>query len=135
MPDVTYRNATAADVPGILALWREFWSEQPYEANLEPKIESEPDTVYVAEADGRIVGTIVGGFDGWWGWLYRIAVTEAYQGQGIGTQLVEQMERRLKAKGATGACAIVSPENAKINQVLQKMGYTDRGYRTLGRRL
>ena len=135
MSEVIYRNATAADVPGILGVWREFWTEQPYEVNLEPKIRSEPDTIYLAEVDSRVIGTIVGGFDGWWGWLYRIAVTEAFRGQGIATHLVEAMQQRLKAKGATGVAAIVSPTNAEIDGLLKQMGYTGRGYQMLGRRL
>ena len=135
MSDIVYRDATVADVAGILALWRGFWAPQPYEVNLESKIRDEPEMVCLAEVDGEIVGTVIGGFDGWWAWLYRIAVAPALQNRGIATHLVGEMQARLRSRGATGVAVIVSEENAAIRRVLERLGYTDRGYKMLGRPL
>ncbi len=120
---MTVRNATGADAEGMLGLWRSFWKPQPYEANLPRKIETEPDLVLVAEADGRIVGTTIGGFDGWWAWIYRVAVAPEYQRRGIATRLVREMHRRLQARGADSAAMVVSPTNEKMAGMLGKLGY------------
>ncbi len=65
MSEITYRNASVADIPGIRRLWRGFWPEQPYEQNLRHKMELDPDFVYLVEVDKKIIGTVIGGFDGW----------------------------------------------------------------------
>ena len=131
MSQIVYRNAATDDTPNKLRLWREFWPEQPYESNLKRKIELDTDLVYVAEVDGQITGTIIGGFDGWWGWIYRVAVIPNYQKRGIATRLIEEMQTRLKSRGAKSVNAIVSPSNEKMHHILQKMGYSEREHKRL----
>ncbi len=133
MSEITYRNATVADIPGMLALWRHFWQPHHYEVNLRKKIETDPDLAYVAECEGKIIGTIIGGFDGWWAWIYRVAVHPDYQRRGIGTHLVEEMHRRLEARGADAICAVVAPQNEGILALLAHFGYGERGYRIYAR--
>ncbi|MEN6355874.1 MAG: GNAT family N-acetyltransferase [Armatimonadota bacterium] len=120
---ITYRSATADDCPGMLDLWRQFWSLQNYEANLPKKIEMDPELVIVAEVEGHIVGTIIGGFDGWWAWIYRVAVHKDYQGQGIASELFTRIHSRLKELGADGACLVSSLENESMQGLLKKLGY------------
>lgn len=126
MSGIVYRNATTADIPRMLDLWRQFWSPQPYEANLKRKIEGDCDLVLVAECEGRIVGTIIGGFDDWWAWIYRVAVEPKYQRRGIGTRLLREMHHRLAARGADAACLIASPANKKMCGLLRKAGYKEK---------
>ena len=124
--EIVYRSATPADMPQMLALWRRFWSPQPYEANLDRKIEKDPDLVVVAERDGRIVGTVIGGYDEWWPWIYRVAVDPEHQRKGIGTCLFQEIHRRLAARGADAACLIASPSNHAMCELLTKLGYKER---------
>ena len=134
MSEVTYRNALVSDIPGMLALWRHFWQPHTYEVNLRKKVEAEPDLAYLAVVEGKIIGTVIGGFDGWWAWIYRVAVHPDHQHHGIGTDLVEEMHRRLEARGADAICAVVSPQNEGILGLLTKVGYDERGYRIYARR-
>jgi ribosomal protein S18 acetylase RimI-like enzyme len=131
MNDVTYRNATPGDATEMQSLWRQFWSEQSYEENLVSKITADPQLVIVAEANGKIVGTVIGGWDGWWPWIYRLAVSKAHQRRGIGTELLRLIHTRLQARGADAACAIVNPDNAPMYSLLQKLGYTEKKQRLL----
>jgi ribosomal protein S18 acetylase RimI-like enzyme len=128
MAEVSYRNGAVADIPAILALWRHFWQPQAYETNLRHKLETEPDLIYVAECDDKIVGTVIGGFDGWWAWIYRVAVHPDFQRHLVGTHLVREMHRRLKARGADCICAVVSPKNESVLALLRRVGYDERGY-------
>jgi len=108
----------------IFELWREFWQDRPsYEIRLKPKIEADPELVYVAEADGVIIGTVIGGDDGWWGWIYRVAVSPEFQKRGVAITLVNEMLSRLKARGVNYINLIVAPANAKMLSLLNKFGY------------
>jgi ribosomal protein S18 acetylase RimI-like enzyme len=121
--DAVIREARQGDTPAMLQLWRTFWSPQPYESHLPAKIESDPDLVLVAESSGRIVGTVIGGFDGWWAWIYRVAVHPEHQRQGIGGRLIREMQVRLQARGADSAGMVVNPANEKMVGLLAKLGY------------
>jgi len=130
MSDIHYRNATQEDIPQMLALWRCFWKPQAYEANLPRKIAKDPDLVVAAECDGKIVGTIVGGWDDWWAWVYRVAVHPDCQRQGIAAGLFEEIHERLAARGADAACLISSPDDEPMCSLLKKIGYRERLYHT-----
>lgn len=125
---IIYRNATLDDCPAILDLWRMHWRPQPYEANLPNKIEMDPGLVILAEAEGKIVGTIIGGWDGWWAWVYRVAVHPDYQRQGIASRLFEIVHDRLRERGSDGPCLITSPENESMQGLLKKLGYKQYSY-------
>lgn len=55
--------------------------------------------VLLAEQQGRVVGSVVAGYDGHRGWLYRLAVSDDVRRQGIGSLLVRAAERALGEAG------------------------------------
>ena len=69
------------------------------------------DLFLVAERDSRVVGTVIGGWDGWRGNIYRVAVLPVYRRQGIGRTLVLEAERRLSLKGAQRFSILVEHEH------------------------
>ena len=135
MDRISFRQATISDVGAIRSLWRAFWPEMPYEKNLEFKIQKDPELVLVAEAGNAIIGTVIGGFDGWWAWIYRLAVDKAYQRQGIGTRLLKDIEEQIKKRGSTNICAIVSGEDEAVNRVMGKFGMFPVEQAFVGKRL
>jgi ribosomal protein S18 acetylase RimI-like enzyme len=65
----------------------------------------------VATIDDQIVGSVIGGWDGWRGNIYRLAVTPEHRRKGIARRLVAQVSRELFAKGATRLSALVEHEH------------------------
>jgi ribosomal protein S18 acetylase RimI-like enzyme len=65
----------------------------------------------VATIDNRIVGSVIGGWDGWRGNIYRLAVTPEFRRKGIARRLVTEISRGLFAKGATRLSALVEHEH------------------------
>jgi ribosomal protein S18 acetylase RimI-like enzyme len=57
------------------------------EIEITKKQEIDPDLFLVAEHRGRIIGTMMGGYDGRRGLVYHLAVREDYRRQGIGKDL------------------------------------------------
>jgi len=104
------------DYPEVIALWQCAGegiqlrqSDQPEE--IQKKLLRDSDLFLVAELDGRIVGTVLGGFDGRRGMMYHLAVNQGYRKQGIATKLVDELELRLRAKGCIRYYLIVFPDN------------------------
>jgi ribosomal protein S18 acetylase RimI-like enzyme len=144
-PGVVVRPARPSEIPAILALWREAdavpsVSDDP--ASLRRLLATSEDALLVAEATGpgpgdpdpgdpgaggRLVGTIVAGWDGWRGNLYRLAVLPTARRRGIALRLVAEAERRLAEKGAIRFSALVMSEHDPAVALWRAAGYAHDG--------
>ena len=80
-------------------------------AEIEKKIQRDPDLFLIAEFNQDVVGTVLGGFDGRRGMIYHMAVAAAFRGQGIGSRLMSEVESRLRAKGCLKCYLLVLGDN------------------------
>jgi ribosomal protein S18 acetylase RimI-like enzyme len=87
------------------------------------KLQRDPDLFLVAELEGEIVGSVVGGWDGRRGWIYHLAVKPERQRKGIGVGLVHEVEKRLVAKGAKKVNAQVYKSNERSSAFFKAIGY------------
>ncbi len=87
------------------------------------KLERDPDLFLVAESDGKIVGTVIGGFDGRRGIVYHLAVEQAYRGSGIGKGLMEEIECRLEDKGCLRSYLMVKREAEQVQDFYRDIGW------------
>jgi ribosomal protein S18 acetylase RimI-like enzyme len=78
---------------------------------IEKKLLRDPDLFLVAESGGRIIGTVMGGFDGRRGMVYHLAVEQAYRRMGIGNALMSELEKRMKQKGCLRTYLLVAHDN------------------------
>ena len=85
-----------------------------------------PDTCFVAEAGGRIIGAILSGHDGRRGTIGHTAVAPAHQRQGIGGRLVEAALEALKAQGINKVNLVAFAGNERGNAFWEGMGFTRR---------
>ena len=112
---------------GVSALWRQAF---PHDAvrnmahsAIPLKRAFQPDLLLVA-VDGEIVtGSILAGFDGYRGWLNRVAVLPSHRCQGIGARLVAEAEVRLKALGCTKINLQIAGSNSAVTGFYQRLGY------------
>ena len=90
---------------------------------IEKKTSHDPDLFLVAEEDGRIIGSVMGGYDGRRGLLYHLAVAASHRQRGIGGQLLDMIESRLRAKGCLKCYLMVTPDNPEAERFYQKRGW------------
>jgi ribosomal protein S18 acetylase RimI-like enzyme len=90
---------------------------------IEQKLAMQRDLFFVAEIDGVVVGTAMGGYDGHRGWLYTVAVRADLQRRGIGRALVEHVEGALVALGCPKLNLQVVSSNAAVVSFYQRLGY------------
>jgi ribosomal protein S18 acetylase RimI-like enzyme len=76
-------------------------------AEIEKKLQRDPDLFLVAQDGNQIIGTVIGGYDGRRGLIYHLAVEHAYRSRGIAKILMDEIERRLIAKGCLKAYLLV----------------------------
>ena len=78
------------------------------------KLQRDPDLFLVAEVNGRIIGSVMGGFDGRRGMVYHLGVSPAYRRNGVGRMLMDALEARLREKGCLKSYLLVTRENADV---------------------
>lgn len=87
------------------------------------KLERDPDLFLVAEIGSEIIATIIGGFDGRRGMIYHLAVRSDLRRQGIGQALLQEVERRLKAKGCIKCLLMVLEDNEAAKHFYEECGW------------
>ncbi|MCI0551570.1 MAG: GNAT family N-acetyltransferase [Anaerolineae bacterium] len=92
-------------------------------AEIRKKITRDPDLFLVAESDGNIIGAVMGGFDGRRGLIYHLAVATSFRGRGIGSNLMDEVESRLRAKGCLKSYLLVTLDNIEVADYYIQRGW------------
>ena len=112
---VVYRSGTAADIAGVLDLWlraEAHPTRTDTAAELAKLIRHDAGSLLVAEHEGRVAGTVIAGWNGWRGSLYRLAVEPELRHRGIATELVRRAVEMLQRGGARRIDAFVVTADA-----------------------
>jgi len=132
---IIVRRFQPADFSGVITIEREQFDEHdPY--LYMSLYEFNEDTFFVADHLGEVVGFVVGvmsiGEEGAYGRVFSIAVREAYQGLGIGTQLMKHVIDALYRKNIDDIMLEVRKHNFRAVQFYQRLGFVidrvDAGY-------
>ena len=126
MSDLHIRSAALSDIDAVLAFWREAaegTSISDDRDGVARLINRDPDALILAERDGRLVGSVIAGFDGWRCHLYRLAVHPAHRRQGIGSALLTLAEERFVALGGRRGDAMVLERNETGQHAWRAAGY------------
>ena len=108
---LTVRPCRLDECAQVLELWRQAEAiARPTDTlpDVERMVRQHPDTLLVGEEAGRLVGSVIAGWDGWRGGIYRLAVLPECRRRGIAQALVTEAERRLAARGARRLSAMVA---------------------------
>ena len=116
------------DYPAVKDLWEGMEkgvhvgrSDAPEE--IAKKISRDPDLFLVAEEDGRVIGSVLGGYDGRRGLLYHLAVAKDSRQHGLGSQLLDEVEARLRDKGCLKCYLMVTLDNPEVERYYEKRGW------------
>jgi ribosomal protein S18 acetylase RimI-like enzyme len=131
------------DTDAVIALWLDAFPEyrdasrpqrNPH-LSIANKLATQPELFFVAVKDGRLVGTVLAGYDGHRGWLYSLAVDGTERRQGIGTLLIQHAEAALAARGCPKVNLQVLSAKADVRAFYEALGYRADEVVSLGKRL
>lgn len=116
------------DYPACIEIWRTVGGgvkESPSDSieEIEKKYNHDPDLMLVACNHQEIIATVIGGFDGRRGMIYHLAVKQEYQNQGIGRQLMTEIENRLVAKGCKKMYLMMHPDHTELLAYYKSLGW------------
>jgi ribosomal protein S18 acetylase RimI-like enzyme len=112
--EIKIRPCLAEECSQVLKLWEAADATPSRTDNIQELrrlVDENHDLFLVAELAGKLIGSVIGGWDGWRGNIYRLAVDPQYKRHGVATDLVEEIDRRLASKGAKRITALVEHEH------------------------
>jgi maltose O-acetyltransferase len=116
-----------ADAEAVMALWTTIFAYiAPHNdpaAVIRHKLAVQRDLFFVASLGGVLVGTVMGGYDGHRGWVYSLAVAPQARRRGIGTALMQHLERELARRGCPKVNLQVLASNPEPVAFYRKLGY------------
>lgn len=95
-------------------------------AGIEKYLKRNPDTCFVAEEKGKIVGVILSGHDGRRGFIHHTTVLETYRKRGIGQNLVDAAINALDREGINKVALVAFERNESGNAFWEHLGFHDR---------
>ena len=124
------REFTMNDYDAVYALWRDAGEGvrlRPSDERDEivKKLARDPDLFLVAEHEDALVGVVMGAWDGRRGWLHHLAIRADYRRHGIASALLDEVERRLAAKGCLKVNLLVSRKSSGARRLYERRGYTE----------
>ncbi|MGI6551388.1 MAG: GNAT family N-acetyltransferase [Syntrophomonadales bacterium] len=85
-----------------------------------------PTTCFLIRDEGKVVGSVLGGFDGRRGYVYHLAVCPEKRRQGLGRILMDTVCRELEKQGAHKVHLFVFNENLEAIGFYQRLGWNRR---------
>lgn len=134
----TIRPYTQTDLERVVDLWELCGLTRPWnhpEIDIFRKISRSDELFLVAIKDEKLVGTLMGGYDGHRGWVSYLAVHPHHQRVGIATALMQQIEKRLIALGCPKLQLLVRKDNLGVVNFYEQLGYDELEVFCFGKRL
>lgn len=93
---------------------------------IEKFLNRNPETCFVSEKNGEIIGVILAGNDGRRGYIYHTAVSPLHRHKGIATKLLNKVCDTLSSIGIVKVALVVFERNENGNAFWEKQGFTCR---------
>lgn len=113
-------------VKEVLAVWQaaELWPHTGEDEQLiAGALVRNQEFAFGWRVGGKLVATAIGAFDGFRGWIYRVAVIPEYRRQGFAAALVQAVEEKLWQAGARQINLMVYIPNSGARALYEKLGY------------
>ncbi len=123
---VRFRPCRVKDVAEVIRFWNEFGAAHSLKdepAAVRRRLKRDRRLFVLAWDDGRLVGTIMAGWDGWRASMARLAVDLRYRRIGLARSLVERVEWEFRSLGARRIGAIVLKKNRGGRSFWSNAGY------------
>lgn len=102
--------------------------------SIDKKMREADGLFYVAESD-VVIGTVMCGYDGHRGWIYSLAVSNAYRQQGIGSDLMAHAENALIRRGCVKINLQILEGKKQVEKFYKKLGYDTELRINMGKRI
>lgn len=126
------------DCEELVELWRECGlispTNDPYK-DIQRKCQVDEQLMLLGELNGRIVASVMAGYEGHRGWVNYLAVAKDCRKQGLARKLMAYVEERLKEIGCPKINLQIRDTNLDVKAFYQAIGYSEDPVISMGKRL
>jgi ribosomal protein S18 acetylase RimI-like enzyme len=126
------------DEAAVVKLWQECGLTRPWNdpgKDIRRKLAVRPDLFLVGILDGRLVASVMAGYEGHRGWLNYLAIDPEFQRRGLARLIVERAEQLLRDAGCPKINLQVRMSNAEAIAFYRRIGYAVDEVVSMGKRL
>ena len=127
-----------ADESAVIDLWRRcdlVRSQNDPVKDITRKLRVSPEMFLVGVIDGKIVATVMAGYEGHRGWINYLAVDPGLQRVGLARLIMDEAERLLRAAGCPKINLQVRSTNSAVIEFYKRIGYSIDDVTSMGKRL
>ena len=138
MRNMEIRPFEPRDEESVVRLWKDCGLVVPWNnphRDIERKLKVQADLFLVGCRDGRIIATVMAGYDGHRGWINYLAVHPPHRRTGIGKRMMDEAEVRLRAAGCPKINLQVRSTNTGVIEFYKRIGFSVDDVVSLGKRL
>lgn len=103
--------------------------------DIQKKLDFQPELLFVALLNDRVIGSVMVGYEGHRGWLNYLAVLPDCQRRGYGRKLAEKATNELKKLGCLKVNLQVRRSNISAVEFYKHLGFKEDDVVSLGKRL
>ena len=103
--------------------------------DIDRKLKVNPELFLLGKTDGKIMASVMGGYEGHRGWINYLAVDPEYRRLGHGRSLMDEVERRLRLMGCPKINLQVRESNVSVVKFYQAAGFRNDPVLSFGKRL
>ena len=126
------------DEKSVIELWHKCDLLRPWNnptLDIQRKLKVNSELFLVGETDGKVIATVMGGYEGHRGWVYYLAVDPAYQRKGLGKQIIDVVEEKLRVMGCPKINLQIRADNVDVVNFYENLGYKTEERVSMGKRL
>lgn len=127
-----------SDESQVVALWHECSLTRPWNdprKDIARKLGVQREWFLVGTIAGRIVATVMAGYDGHRGWVNYLAVAPAHRNRGCATAMMRRLEQSLFEAGCPKVNLQVRTSNTAAMAFYRRLGYAQDEAVSFGKRL
>ena len=135
---IEIRAYRESDQDDVVNLWRECELVKPWNdpaKDIRRKLDVQRDLFLVGLLDGKLVGTVIAGYEGHRGWINYLAVSKECREMGFGRLMIDEVEERLRAMGCPKINLQIRSSNVDVIRFYQSLGYSEDDVVNMGKRL
>lgn len=138
LDDFHIRPYQRQDETDIIDLWNRCDLLVPWnnpKMDIERKLKVNPELFLVGLIGGKVVATVMGGYEGRRGWINYLAVSPDHQRSGLGRRIMEDAEAKLRALGCPKVNLQIRTGNLAVIKFYESIGYSIEDVVSMGKRL
>ena len=122
-------NFTIENYENVVQLWKKTdltITSSDSREEIKRMLEWNPEFLLITKIDEKVIGVVMGGFDGRRGYVHHLAIDPKYQKKGFGRLLIDELMKRFREKKIHKVHLFIEKRNKGVISFYQKLGWVMR---------